>query len=89
MTTSTPMRPWGTTRLTPMKEPTDDLCPSSMEIDGDTQMTTYRDAGGQPIQAGPKHGTSRPITTSSPTGGKDGQHGNPPDDANVTTYVPD
>ncbi|GAA1716706.1 hypothetical protein GCM10009745_76550 [Kribbella yunnanensis] len=61
-----------------------------MEIDGLTQVTVYRDAGGEPVHAGPpKHGTSRATFTSNPTSGSDGQKQNSPDDTKVLTYVPD
>lgn len=61
-----------------------------MTVDPQTQLTTYRDADGRILHAGPpKHGTSRQTVTSQPTGGRDGRTGDTPDDARVVTYVPD
>ncbi|GAA1590541.1 hypothetical protein GCM10009804_53380 [Kribbella hippodromi] len=87
---SSTARPWGLTRATPIKEVPGETAPASMTIDPATQLTVYRDAAGRVAQAGPpKHGTSRQTVTSQPTGGRDGQHGDSPDDTRVVTYVPD
>jgi putative ATP-grasp target RiPP len=83
-------RPWGLTRATLLEEPKVGDVPAVMTLDPDTQMTTYRDVAGRILQANPpKHGTSRQTVTSQPTGGRDGRHGDTPDDARVVTYVPD
>lgn len=84
------VRPWGLTRATVFEESAVETPPASMTVDPQTQLTTYRDAAGRIIQAGPpKHGTSRQSVTSQPTSGGDGQHGAQPDDVRVITYVPD
>ena len=83
-------RPWGLTRTGPFEELPIDTPPASMVLDPQTQLTTYLDAAGRVLHAGPpKHGTSRQTVTSQPTSGGDGQHKNSPDDARVVTYVPD
>lgn len=92
MTTTGPVRPWGVRRAsTCTRWPTDeDILPTSVRIDPETQLGVYVDQTGQPIQAGPpKHGTQRAQFKCLATGGGDGSRPGSPDDTKIVEYVPD
>jgi len=78
---------WGATRLVPFKGATG-VPYARVELDPVTQVTRYYDLDGQIIKCG-RHGSNQSQNTSNPTGGGDGKNPTPPDDVNVTDYVPD
>lgn len=80
-------RPWGLTRLVTFTGPLG-VPHTRVELDPATQTTRYLDEDDQPLELA-KHGTSRTVSTSNPTGGGDGQNPQPPDDTLVTDYEPD
>lgn len=80
-------RAWGATRLVPFTGATG-VPYARVELDPTTQVTRYLDLDGQVIKAA-KHGTNKSQNSSNPTGGGDGKNPEPPDDINVTDYVPD
>jgi putative ATP-grasp target RiPP len=74
------MRPWGLSRVSEITDIVE-LGYTSVEIDPETQLGFYRDAGGhrvEPMEASPKHGSAtntRPRTAT----GQDGGGGPAPD----------